>query len=484
MMNTTNPLSTSDVANYYLPPEPHQCDFRRENESRNLIGDILMADNVAICPTKKEFDDKNAKIIQRFFGKVIAARSYYNMFSIGTYFKEIGNELPTVSGQPSFASLTHLDRISAGYLAQIKAKTPDLSSEEQALLKKVLGANMMLRHQSNAYLAESGLLKIYSNDYLINHGIFPGGNTFTQDKEYLHNQGFVFFGVEFSADLSQAPLNTKHSTFDFGANAYLVEERYPHGYLTLTDHFDNYHFRFLTHEHQDFIKQFPKAEFEASRRIHGDKGVHDVPIYNRQDMKLALGLHLINFVRSSEDIVFKEFSLKNDMTDKELDRLINFVFQPEFHVPGMVITPRFSEKKLRDIPLKDAVTASNLKRMNELVQSKDVACQAMITAIKKAKVDIVDMLFKQWEFSSVDLKKMRGYNMGDIEYSLSDHSASTEILAMFLERGLVDANTIFYNPNRGDTMLDNAIKYENGEMICLLKRFGALTGAELKKSSQ
>ncbi|QWA09667.1 hypothetical protein GTU79_20355 [Sodalis ligni] len=81
-----------------------------------------MMGNVAICPNKIEREENSAKIIQRFFRRVLAARSYYNMFSNGSYFKKIGNELPKVSGQSSFASLTHLDRISAEYLAQIKAK--------------------------------------------------------------------------------------------------------------------------------------------------------------------------------------------------------------------------------------------------------------------------------------------------------------------------------------------------------------------------
>ncbi|QWA09666.1 T3SS effector OspC family protein [Sodalis ligni] len=72
------------------------------------------------------------------------------------------------------------------------------------------------------------------------------------------------------------------------------------------------------------------------------------------------------------------------MTDKELDRLINFVFEPEFHVPRMVITPQFSEKA-QGYPLKDAVIASNIKRMGELVKNKEDACKAMITAIEKSK---------------------------------------------------------------------------------------------------
>nr|WP_253073680.1 T3SS effector OspC family protein [Sodalis ligni] len=96
-----------------------------------------------------------------------------------------------------------------------------------------------------------------------------------------------------------------HSNSDFGANAYLVEARFPYGYMTLTDHLHNHQVPPSTHEHQDFVQQFPQAKFEAFRLIHGERGVHDVPMYNSKDMRLALGLHLINFIRSSEDAVLR-----------------------------------------------------------------------------------------------------------------------------------------------------------------------------------
>ncbi|WP_165934260.1 T3SS effector OspC family protein [Sodalis ligni] len=53
-------------------------------------------------------------------------------------------------------------------------------------------------------------------------------------------------------------------------------------------------------------------------------------------------------------------------------------------------------------------------------------------------------------------------------------------MSIFLERGLVDANKIFDNPNPEGTMFDTAIKYSIEEMIRLLKQWRALTGAELK----
>ncbi|QWA09665.1 T3SS effector OspC family protein [Sodalis ligni] len=67
---------------------------------------------------------------------------------------------------------------------------------------------------------------------------------------------------------------------------------------------------------------------------------------------------------------------------------------------------------------------------------------------------------------------MKANKFRDIEYDLSYPSENTEILRTFLERGLVDVNKIFESPNRGDTMLDNAIRYNNEEMIRLLKQWG------------
>ncbi|SFN55794.1 OspC protein [Izhakiella capsodis] len=67
----------------------------------------------------------------------------------------------------------------------------------------------------------------------------------------------------------------------------------------------------------------------------------------------------------------------------------------------------------------------------------------------------------------------------DIEYSLSDHSADEKILKDFLERGLVEPNHAFRSVNSGDTMLDNAIKYNKKEMIGILLEYGAVRGKEI-----
>lgn len=67
----------------------------------------------------------------------------------------------------------------------------------------------------------------------------------------------------------------------------------------------------------------------------------------------------------------------------------------------------------------------------------------------------------------------------DIEFALSYHSADEKILKDFLDRGLVEPNKTFREVNSGDTMLDNAIKYNKKEMIGLLLEHGAVRGEEI-----
>ncbi len=53
-----------------------------------------------------------------------------------------------------------------------------------------------------------------------------------------------------------------------------------------------------------------------------------------------------------------------------LDRIINFVFQLEYHIPRMLSTDNFKKIKLRDISLEDAIKASNYEEINNKVTDK------------------------------------------------------------------------------------------------------------------
>ncbi|POT59479.1 hypothetical protein C3432_01795 [Citrobacter amalonaticus] len=420
-----------------------------------------------------------SNVIKDFFKKTIAAQSYNHMFSEGANFKKLGVDLakPTADKAP-LSTLHHLDNISKSYLVKIKEKTHNLTPDEKELLRKVVDAKWHFRHQSNSNLSD-GHLNILSQKKLKYDGVVTGGNTKPQDIKCLANNDFVFFGVEFSNDEAQLPLNTRHTDVDFGANAYILDDQFPYGYLTLTDHFDNTIPPAFQHEHAGFVSRFSEVRSETYRKVHGEKGVFDVPMYSTKDMKFALGLHLIDFLRQSRDVSFKRFALNENLDSKGLDRVLNFVFQPEFHVPRMVSTTHFKEVKLREISVKEAIGASNMRVLTAHINSKDDAISALFWVIYYGKPDIAEYIFSNFEINREDVMKISPYSdVYDLEYMLSDYSADASVLKQFLARGLIDPNKTFVEANKGSTMLDNAIKYKNQEMINVLLSFGAVTGKE------
>ena len=458
-------------------------------QSKSITGKEQAASPLASCVSVKNSPesiretnhsrDKAANVLKNFLRKTIAAQSYGEMFSQGTYFKILDTELAKPAApKHSFRALDHLNALSRNYLSKIEEKTQNLTSQEQDLLRKVVDTKIHFRHQSNSNLADE-TLNIKSHQKLQFDSIQTGKNTFADDIKCLSNQDFVFFGVEFSEDLENLPVHTLHTEMDFGANAYIVDDQFPYGYLTLTDHYFNKVLPAHLHEHQDFVNQFAEVRKEVFRKVHGDKGPIDIPIYNTKDMRRALGLHLINFLRQSKDEGFKNFVLNSELNSKDLDKVLNFVFQPEFHVPRMVSTTDFKYVKLREMNLKEAIKASNLTEISSLIKSKDDACSAMEVAIKNAKRDVVEFLFSAFSFTRDDVPKMSSRD--DIEYLLSDcdGNADEEILKAFLERGLIDPNKPFVKVNAGDTMLDNAVKFGHKSMIALLQAYGAKGTEEL-----
>lgn len=437
-----------------------------------------------ISPKQDKSNSEQANIIKYFLKKTIAAQCYNKMFSNGAHFKELGIDLAEPLGRKAtLHSLQHLNNVSKRYLTKIKDKTQNLNAQETILLSKVIDAKIHFRHQSNSNLTDSnGTLNIMSINKLQSNNIFTAKNTYLEDIRCLCNHDFVFFGVEFSNEKTQLPLNTRHTTVDFGANAYIVDEQFPYGYLTLTDHFDNKIPPAFMYEHKNFITQFSEVKYEVHRDVHSDDGRIDVPIFNTKDMKLGLGFHLINFLRNSSDTGFRKFALNEDLDNKNLDRILNFVFQPEFHVPRMVSTNNYIEVKLREISAEEAVRASNFASLSSYIKNKDEACKIMELAVKYAKIDVVNFLFSQFNFIDSDTNKMSS-SIRDFEFSLSDSCADENILKCFLERGLVDPNKVFRKSNSGDTMLDNAIKYNKKEMIDILLEYGALRGKEIKDLS-
>lgn len=473
-MKLTPSLVSSQQHRFAFPQAPGEAG----RETSHTMGNCISVRNSANTSLpRSDSKSRSSDVIKDFFKRTIASQSYHKMFSEGADFKELGIALaPPSAKKASLHSLQHLNNVSKNYLSKIKEKTQNLTPQERVLLSKVVDAKIHFRHQSNSNLAAgAGTLNILSLHKLQSDGIATAKNTYSEDIRCLSNQDFVFFGVEFSDDEAQLPLNTRHSTVDFGANAYIIDEQYPYGYLTLTDHYDNIIQPAFRHEHKNFIGQFTDVRNDVYRKVHGDKGSKDVPVFNTKDMRLGLGLHLIDFLRNTNDAGFRNFALNENLDSKNLDKVLNFVFQPEFHVPRMVSTNNFKDVKLREISAEDAVKASNLEALSLHVKNKDIACKAMGYAIEHAKQDVVSHLFSTFDFTRQDVAKM-STSYQDVEYSLSNYSADEKILKEFLDRKLVEPNKSFRKVNAGDTMLDNAIKYGKKEMIDILLAYGAVRG--------
>lgn len=87
-------------------------------------------------------------------------------------------------------------------------------------------------------------------------------------------------------------------------------------------------------------------------------------------------------------------------------------------------------------------------------------------------------LLNKWNIIANHFKINRKFI--DIEYRLSDIDSSINILSQFLSRELIKPNTCFKKINKGNTMLDNAIRYGKKDMILLLRGYGAKMGEEIR----
>lgn len=455
-----------------------------EKGKNDLLKQCIAVDNSSeFFLSRNDSDAKSADIIKNFFRKSIAAQSYGKMFSTGERFKSLGIDLaPSETRKFSFSSLQHLDTISNSYLNKIKEKTKNLTPQEKKLVDKVVAAKLHFRHQSNVQLVTSNnVLNIMSLDKLNSQGHITGRNTNSADIKELANHDFVFFGVEFSDDKSQLPLNTKHGKKDFGAYAYITDAHFPYGYFTLTDHLYNRVLPYIDDlGYKEFSLPFAKMRNERIRTVGGDKGRYDVPIYNAKDMKFALGLHLVDFLRNSKDIGFKAFALDENLDSKQLDGILNYIFFPEFHVPRMVSTTNFTKIKLRDVTIEEAVNAHSIEELLPYIKNKHDACAVMSCVIDKSKPDIAEYLFSKFDFTKEDTIKMQKYSFHSVGFDLVHQYADEKILKMFLERGLVNPN----EPTRlgyCETMLDRACT-NNKKIIDVLLSFGAVSGRKSNKS--
>ncbi|WP_080417040.1 T3SS effector OspC family protein [Burkholderia ubonensis] len=442
----------------------------------NKIKDVRNSIN---SPIGASDDPKStaAQKISTFLRKVVAAQSYGLMFANGSVFKKTGDALPKKGEHEAygFSSLQKLDDISKKNISEIRSRLGALTNDEISLKEKITTAKWDFRHQTNAMLDDGKTLNIASNHALTRDNGSFRSKTFAEDKKILSNHDFIFFGVEYSGIGKEGrPQNSKHQTVDFGANAYVVSENFPslrHGYLTLTDHFDTRLPPWRYPEHTDFFRRFSIAESELSRAIPKGAKYGDAPIFSFGDMKEAVALYLIYFLRNSKDSKFREYVLTQAMNSGlEMDRVLNGVFQAEFHAPRILSSRDYAKHALRDISLEEAVEATNYSELGGKISDRGEAASAMVHAINSGNDKVASYLFGKWTFSRQDFAHIR---YDDVAYLLSEHNRSCYILDKFLSLNLVDVNAKFEHTNQGDTMLNNALIYSDERMISVLTKHGA-----------
>ncbi|WMJ01411.1 hypothetical protein RBU55_07615 [Pseudomonas chlororaphis subsp. aurantiaca] len=121
--------------------------------SSNIASHLSLIKNTSEAASNVAIErERSADIIKRFLQKSIAAQSYGEMFSNGSYFKKTGNDLPKQEGRFSFSTLDHLNKISSENLVNITKKLSPLTPSERELLSKVMSTKIHFRHQSNADL--------------------------------------------------------------------------------------------------------------------------------------------------------------------------------------------------------------------------------------------------------------------------------------------------------------------------------------------
>ncbi|MGB7127817.1 MAG: T3SS effector OspC family protein [Candidatus Rhabdochlamydia sp.] len=456
---------------------PHQTKCIKFNIDIHNSKELSIKNNCLDSTIKTNKVEAASNKIKKFLRKTIAAQSYGYMFANGEYFTNGLNIQP--KNLYSFSSLRHLEKISTQNLNRIKNRISNLSSDELHLKAVISSTDWAFRHQSNFNLENKNkTLIISSNKMLENKGFSNKKHTFQQDKKKISNHDFVFWGVEFSGCYNEKkpPLNTKHTTVDFGANSFLIHESNPicqYGFFTLTDHLDTQIPFSYARSKKIFTDIFPIADKEATRKIieEHSNGLSMAPIFSVNDMKTALSLYLIEFIRKTEDLKFKEFIFnKETKSNSELEYVLNTLFQPEFHTPRLVSTKEYQFYKLRDTTLKEDVEAGNIDNLSSRIKNKEDAISAIYHAVSCSQDNVASYLLEKWDFKDSDFANPPHH---DLIYTLSNYSANIKLLKLFLDKKLIDPNQKFKRVNAGETMLDNAVKYSLLEMIKVLLEYGA-----------
>lgn len=352
-----------------------------------------------------EAQDAAARVIQRLFRRLLASEALHRMFDNRRGFRTCVEYSPA-GGKYHPQAVAHLDAVSAKTLDALEKhlRKKPFSQDEILLMQKVIDTKWRFRHQTIGTPERDGKLTLYSNRALCDKQIACRKIITERRKKLISNDDFVFFGIEFAAQLAREvpSVSRVRYEFDYGANAYLIDgddPRIRYGYLTLTDQLGSRvkcsaHVQgAIPHQFLDFAQQFPVFQAEVNRKIVLPSA-NSAPIYSARHMKKALALHLVHFLRNSQDEAFKRHVFDCAAGSFDLHRIMNTVFEPEFHLPRLVSTTAYVKHVTRELTVEELYQsgAFTFERVQELVKTDAQATRALYFALKSGNFRITAWL--------------------------------------------------------------------------------------------
>jgi len=391
-----------------------------------------------------------------YFYERCAARAYDKMFSQGKRFVDRKINLkPSKENHSSVKNtLEILAHISSKNINEINALVQPLSTAEKGLFERITTLTWRFRHVSNHDVTAKGYLNLYSFDKLCQEKeLYPHTAIHAADVTELANTDFVFFGVEFHHSHLAEHIEKTHSGHFYGCTAYLINEEHPLvklGFLTLSDHYlgvipspqdkaridDNFGviFKGFPIIFQELNEQGERSTLKTRLVYTKEKTniVCDNPLFSYADMKAALALYFIDFIRRSEDSAFKESLFSAALDNITLSRWLNTVFQCEFHLPHMLSTYTYSSVLLEKPDHFQLAMANNVRQLAAYLKdsphASDDAIEALAVAIKEAKPQVVQWLLAHYSFERAPLEKILNREAADDEGDEKDYELGFRLI--------------------------------------------------------
>lgn len=321
--------------------------------------------------------------ITRFLRTSIANASYEHMFGKGAQF---GSEGVYPSRPHGASALQYLEIISADCLSAIESHVGKLNEQEQRLLGTVEASTWKYRHQTNGCVENDNTLNLLSFDALQKNNIEHLAKTTAEDITNLSNTDFIFMAVQLDDPSFPSQIrSTLHCKIDYGATAFLIDETHPNhrfSYITLTDQLTNQVPKVTDSFYKTYTEIFSTAVKEARREIY-EPDTEKTPLFSASHMKKGVALYLIDFLRNTKDIAFRDALTAQSPSPAMLEFAMNCVFQLEFHIPRIVSTRDYLKIQVRKPYLSELISASNLPGVTQFLKAS--SSEGVKSAIYEAK---------------------------------------------------------------------------------------------------